>query len=203
MSAFIIFDTEFTAWPGSQVHTWSREGEAREIIQLAALKTEITNGQLAALASLNVLVQPTINPVLSDYIQNLTGIKQALVDDHGVDFVSCAEQFYEFADDGTLPCYSWGPDVGVLQENFTINSLPWPYSSEHFLDLKRVLMRVGLDYRQYVSGDLAKCVGQPQKGHMHNALYDVKSILVFLQTLLADNRLNLTALTRGRKWISF
>lgn len=189
MSAFIIYDTEFTAWPGSKEHNWSREGEAREIIQLAAIKVAIEDKQLVNVASLNVLVKPTINPVLSDYIQQLTGIKQSVLEDHGVDFVSCAELFYEFSEDGCLPCYSWGPDQLVLQENFRINHLTWSYQKHHFIDLKMRLQALQLDFSNCVSGELAAFVGKPLSGHIHNALFDVKNILVLLQTLLSDNRL--------------
>lgn len=194
MSSFVIFDTEFTAWPGSREHNWSRQGEAREIIQLAALKIQVEQERLSAVASFNVLVKPTINPNLSEYIQELTGIRQQVVDDHGVDYPSCAEQFHEFIENGSLPCYSWGPDVKVLKENHKINESRWSYREELFIDLKTCINNKRLPFTHLVSGELAAKVDRPLVGHKHNALYDVKSILVFLQTLIEQNRLNLSDL---------
>ena len=37
---FIIFDTEFTAWKGSQERDWSGENEERELVQIGALKVK-------------------------------------------------------------------------------------------------------------------------------------------------------------------
>ncbi|BDX04607.1 3'-5' exonuclease [Planctobacterium marinum] len=194
MSSLVIFDTEFTAWPGSREHNWSRQGEAREIIQLAALKIKVQQKRLSAVASFNVLVKPTINPNLSEYIQELTGIRQQVVEDHGVDYPSCAELFHEFIENGTLPCYSWGPDVKVLKENHHFNQKQWLYREDSFIDLKTCIKSKGLPFTQLISGDLAAKVDKPLVGHKHNALYDVKSILVFLQTLIEQNRLDLSDL---------
>lgn len=36
----IIFDTEFTAWEGSQDRNWSRPNEFQEIVQIGALLVE-------------------------------------------------------------------------------------------------------------------------------------------------------------------
>ena len=35
LSAFVLFDTEYTAWEGSHERDWSGEGEHREIIQVS------------------------------------------------------------------------------------------------------------------------------------------------------------------------
>ena len=68
MKNYILFDTEFTAWEGSQKRNWSNDNEYREIIQISALK--IKNSKI--LDKLNIYVKPCINKILSDYIINLT-----------------------------------------------------------------------------------------------------------------------------------
>ena len=35
---FIIFDTEYTAWEGSQERNWSGDNEYMELVQIGALK---------------------------------------------------------------------------------------------------------------------------------------------------------------------
>jgi inhibitor of KinA sporulation pathway (predicted exonuclease) len=194
MIPFILYDTEFTAWPGSQQNNWSRDGEHKEIIQLAALKVVFDENGLTQLSSLNVLVCPRINPCLSDYIKELTGIEQALLDDHGIDFESCARQFREFNEQGKIRCFSWGPDQQVLRENYQLNQLQWDYAGSCFMDLKNHLFTLGLDFRTAPSGTLAKCVGIQLEGHIHNALYDVRSMAAFLDKLVRTEKLSIADL---------
>ena len=35
---FIILDTEYTSWKGSQERNWSRKNEYKELVQIAAIK---------------------------------------------------------------------------------------------------------------------------------------------------------------------
>ena len=72
----VIFDTEFTAWEGSMQRQWSLDWEHREIIQIAAVKVELTLSGAQVVSSFNTLVKTVINPTLSDYIIQLTGIEQ-------------------------------------------------------------------------------------------------------------------------------
>ena len=190
MTPFILYDTEFTAWPGSQQCNWSREGEYKEVIQLAALKVQIADNKLIQLSSLNVLVRPNRNPKLSDYIKELTGIEQSLIDDHGIDFESCAKQFMEFNELGSIRCFSWGSDRKILAENYRLNGLEWDYHPQTFVDLKHRLFQLGLDYRKVPSGGLANAVDVELEGHIHNALYDVKSIAAFLNELILTEKLS-------------
>lgn len=189
MKPFILYDTEFTAWPGSQESNWGNEGEHKEIIQLAAIKVAYEDNELRLLSSFNVLVKPTINPQLSDYIKSLTGIEQSIVDDHGVDFESCAQQFFEFNDRGRIRCIAWGTDEEVLQINYGINHLNWDYPKSTFADLKRMMFEYGLDYRHKNSGSLAEMIGVKLDGHVHNALYDVKSMCVFLNDMIQSEKI--------------
>ncbi|GAB2687768.1 exonuclease domain-containing protein [Aliiglaciecola aliphaticivorans] len=92
----VLFDKEFTAWHGSKQRNWSENWEHRELIQIAAVKIRMTRDSASILASFNELIRPTINPQLSDYITNLTGIEQAMIDEMGVDFASALKQFHLF-----------------------------------------------------------------------------------------------------------
>lgn len=89
----IIFDSEFTAWQGSKERRCSESWEYRWLIQLAAVRLELGEDGVESLSSFNELVKPVINPTLSDYIVNLTGISQGIVDDLGVDFSSAMNLF--------------------------------------------------------------------------------------------------------------
>jgi hypothetical protein len=49
---------------------------------------------------------------------------------------------------------------------------------------------LGLDYRKVPSGGLANAVDVELEGHIHNALYDVKSIAAFLNELILTEKLS-------------
>jgi len=68
----VIYDTEFTTWEGAMERGWSGENEHRELVQIAAqrinLQTQVVVG------SFEVLVQPVVNPQLSEYFIDLTHV---------------------------------------------------------------------------------------------------------------------------------
>ncbi|MFB6100790.1 MAG: exonuclease domain-containing protein [Candidatus Nanohalobium sp.] len=70
-STIVLWDTEFTSWPGCNEHGWDNEkGEYMEIIQIGAVKVETES--MEEIDRFNRFVKPQINPELSDYIKNLT-----------------------------------------------------------------------------------------------------------------------------------
>ena len=82
MKSFVITDFEWTSWKGNYVgknldkekrHKWQK----KEIIQIGAIKV---NKNLKIEKKLNIYIKPVFNPVLSNYIQELTGLKQSLID---------------------------------------------------------------------------------------------------------------------------
>ena len=88
----IVFDTEFTAWPGSQERNWGAPGEYKEIVQIGAVKIETEN--FVETDSLDIFIRPQLNPILSDYFIKLTGITQKVVDENGVNYLNVIKQFY-------------------------------------------------------------------------------------------------------------
>ena len=132
----VLFDTEFTAWEGSKVRKWSLEWEHRELIQLAAVRLKFDAGQAHITATFNEVICPKINPDLSDYIVELTGITQGIVDEMGVDYLSAINLFYEFCHQGSLKTFSWGEDMGVLVENCILNNMETPNFHGGFANLQ-------------------------------------------------------------------
>jgi inhibitor of KinA sporulation pathway (predicted exonuclease) len=176
----IIFDTEFTAWEGSKERSWSESWEHRELIQLAAAKLTLKKDGVELLESFNELVKPTVNPILSDYIAELTGISQGMVDDMGVDFSSAINAFYQFCEQGELACFAWGNDGKILTENCFLNRLEMPDFSAGFFNLNQLARNAKIDGAHLCSGELASHLGLELNGHVHNALYDVRSISLAL-----------------------
>ena len=83
-SDFYILDIEYTAWKKSLENNWNKDNEWREIIQIGAILISHKNNQYKIVSELNLYVKPTINPTLSQYIIDLTGITQEQIDVHGI-----------------------------------------------------------------------------------------------------------------------
>lgn len=159
---------------------WSLDWEHREIIQIAAVKVELSLSGAQVVSSFNTLVKPVINPTLSDYIIQLTGIEQRVLDDMGVDYRDALLQFCSFCSQGTLPCYSWGNDKNILIDNCLLNAIQMPDFSADFYNLHAMVREVNIDGAHLCSGELASHLGLDLHGHIHNALYDVRSIALAL-----------------------
>ena len=53
---FIIFDTEYTAWEGSQERNWSDDDEYMELVQIGALKVIKTPRTIKIVKKLQSLI---------------------------------------------------------------------------------------------------------------------------------------------------
>lgn len=187
----IIFDTEFTAWEGSQKRHWSEPWEYKELIQLAAVKVRIEDDLTVTITkSFNEIIKPAKNPQLSDYIIDLTGINQSMVDEMGVDFASALSLFHQFCGGGEVPCFAWGNDAEVLRHNVDLYGLTSPVFNHGLQNLNQLVRNKGMAEANLCSGELASHLGLDLKGHNHNALYDVRSIVLALEYWLQNRSLS-------------
>ncbi|HEX4117930.1 MAG TPA: 3'-5' exonuclease [Rhizomicrobium sp.] len=180
ISALVIFDLEFTAWPDSMGGHWLAPGQFKEVVQIGAVRLETKN--LAITASFDCLVKPRINPVLSDYFVNLTGISNARLAKEGVDFGTAYRSFAGFAGDNTIA--SFGHDEWVLDENirlYGLKDLPAPLP---FLELRGWFDRHGINPKGLHSCDIGPLLGVPFEGQMHDALCDARSIAAGMAVLM-------------------
>lgn len=186
---FIIFDTEFTTWEGCIVHGWN-DWQKREIVQISALKVDADT--LEVVGEFNAYVKPQINPVLSDYFVNLTGLTNQLIQEKGVPFEQMYWQFREFV--GDLVCYShaWTSDLAsiadgsVMRENLELlglkddnepnyaNIVPW---------FRKMYAENDINIKTQNSGAIAKLLRHEDELASleldeHNAIYDCYSILL-------------------------
>lgn len=191
----VVFDTEFTAWPGSNERGWSESWEFRELIQLAAVKIEISQKKASVLSSFNQLIKPKINPVLSDYIIELTGISQEMVDEMGIDCVSAISHFQHFCMEGELACFAWGNDGDILLENCRLNDQVCPEFNKGVINLKKLAEQYSLAGAHLSSGELATFFNVELQGHKHNALYDVRSLATALDRWISTGQLPLKSLS--------
>ena len=78
MKKYVIVDLEWTSWKEDynkkkQLFNKRKTWQKREIIQIGAIKFD---KNYKIVDKLDLYVKPKFNPILSDYIKNLTGIYQ-------------------------------------------------------------------------------------------------------------------------------
>lgn len=181
MREAVIFDTEYTAWEGSQRRNWTAPGEFREIVQIGAIQVDIET--FDETAAFTVLVKPTLNPVLSAYISELTGITQNEIDTQGVSLNCAVERFLSFCGGRSIYCY--GSDGLIIAKNLALAGLrgAWPGLRSHNIGVW--MAQQGLDVLRLNSGRLAEAAGATFEGREHDALGDCRSILAAVKALTA------------------
>lgn len=112
MSTFVVFDLEFTSWPGALERDWAAAGQLREIVQIGALRLDEDFG---VVEEYEALIRPVVNPELSAYFTGLTGIGQEEVDREGLSPAEVLGDFLGFCKGQTV--LSYGNDMVVLGEN--------------------------------------------------------------------------------------
>lgn len=177
--SIVIFDTEFTAWPGSQERGWSESHEFREIIQIGAVR--LNGKDLREVDSIDLYVKPRRNPELSPYIIDLTGISQNQIDSRGLDFLEAMARFAEWVGDSDV--HSYGNDKEVLEENCMVCDVSFPMHDVHFRDICDVFRRRGIDVSLYHSGTIIEAFGVCPQRRPHNSLNDVRNIVDALRML--------------------
>lgn len=181
----VIFDTEFTTWEGAKERDWSGADEHRELVQIAAQKIDLKSA--AVLDSFERLVKPEINPELSIYFTDLTGITQADVAADGVSFAEAYESFLAWADGLHKLSYSCREtdytDADVLEENIRLRELSLELPELEFGTLCGVFQAGGIDTTAYNSGKLYQAFGLELGGQEHNAMHDVTSLVESLFAL--------------------
>lgn len=180
---YIVFDLEYTSWEGTRERNWSGAHEHREIIQIGAVKVH----GLTEVDTFLMYVRPRINPTLSDYIINLTGISQEDVDAKGQLYAQAQQEFHVWCE--SLPMYSiHGCDGEVLRENAVLNNLSFPFPETQFKSAETVFGQVGVDVSGYMSSTVVTAFGGVPLPNAHDALSDARSILRAFQLAAETER---------------
>ena len=181
----IVFDLEFTAWPGSLAARWTRAGEYTEIVQIGAVKLDAES--LTPVDEFEMLVRPRINPVLSQYFVDLTSITNERLQARGVDFIVAYRAFLDFAGDSVV--WAFGRDDLVFQRNLKLygwNTLPVP----PYANAVPWFAANGVDLAGKHACDVAEVVGAEFVGHKHDALSDARGVAAGFRTLIERGAAN-------------
>jgi len=182
----VLFDTEFTAWAGSMDRHWAGPGEHKEVVQIGAVLVDAEN--FVERSSFQVLIRPVVNPVLSNYLIDLTRITNERLTREGVDFATGVTRFLDFAGNASLHCY--GRDDRIIAGNAALLGQPHAWPERAALNLKDWLLEVGVPLAGVHSGALAKHVGSVSQGVAHDALVDARSLAEAVRYLVAKGAPN-------------
>ncbi len=174
----IILDTEYTSWKWAQERNFSGPHEFPEIIQIAAILADTKTFE--ELDHFVAFVRPTYNPILSDYIKDLTHITQEQVDT-AENFISVMGQFISWAWD--LDIYSYGNDGGVLAENYELHKITFSCRSDMFQDVRDVFWAAKIPAENYMSSTINEYFHINNSGTHHDALNDSRNILRAMKAL--------------------
>ena len=182
----VIFDLEYTTWEGAMARNWSGEGEYCEIVQIGAVKLDRRN-DFCEIATFNRLVRPRVNPQLSDYFVNLTGVTQVEVDENGRPFPEVISDFHAFVGDDTSMVYSFGGDEKFVYLNCGLHKISCPIGPRQFRDIMPIF-QIALDkgLEPLTTGQLPELVDFTPPGRAHDALADVRCTAAALRIIKAD-----------------
>ena len=179
---FVVYDLEYTSWEGAWARGWSGPGEYREIVQIGAVRVDAGYRELDCLS---LLVRPRINPTLSAYFTDLTGITQAAVDNGGTDIVSALDRLLRFAAPD-LTLLSNGADAAVIAENCRRAGIDDRFAGRTGDVYPQFLAATGRDH--LFSADLPALFGLSPKGQGHDALADARAVAATLAKIRSGNR---------------
>ncbi len=178
----VVYDLEFTSWEGFLESGWSMPGKHCEIIQIGAIKLDCWQA-FEEIDSLDLLVKPLINPVLSEYIMSLTGLSQRQIDSDGIAFPSAFQAFETFCQGAEYVC-SNGEDDDILNKNCDLHDILRPARTAEAVDLRPLFSEaLGITGYGINSCDLAAHIGLPATGNAHNGLADARGVAAALHHL--------------------
>lgn len=184
----VVYDTEFTSWEGFIEKRFKEAGRYPEIIQIGAVVLDIED-DFNELDTFTTLVRPRVNPILSQYIMDLTQITQDEIDHHGVTFAEALDAFVRFvpSDASSLVCY--GRDGAVLEINKSLNDIHRHTDLPAEIDFNQLLLCEGIIPAPASSSQLPRLLGLEFTGAAHNALNDARAIACVMRALRRQNRI--------------
>lgn len=191
--SFVIFDTEYIADKG-----FLEEGfcgwQNREIIQIAALKID---DKLEVVDKLNLYITPKLHKKIPQYFVDLTGINDEIMKKEGIDFERAYKLFKDFVADNVCYSHNWDftkdndADGEVMREMLTIYNIAdnkQPDYQNIAVWFRDKYKEKGIKVDKQSSGEIATILGKEDELEelclqVHNAFYDVCSILIGLRIL--------------------
>jgi len=123
----VIYDLEYTTWPGALERSWSGKDEHREIIRIGAISIDLDN--LQEIEALDVFVKPSVNPILSNYCAKLTDITDEQIQAEGIELHEAIHKFVDFVWKRNI--FSYGEDILTILENLGLSNISFNARTLH------------------------------------------------------------------------
>ena len=177
MKEYVILDLEWTSWRGNYFgknlffqkrKTWQK----KEIIQIGAIKFD---KNYKIIDRLNLYVKPKFNPILSDYIKNLTRITQEKLEKKGITFIKSYKIFKKFCKEAKI--FSNGFDDLIMKTNLHYNNLR--DKKLKIKNIKKILNKKYKIPKEFLPSPIIHTFFgyKLKKNKMHNAIYDCRNVL--------------------------
>ena len=191
--SFVIFDTEYIADKGMK-----EEGfcgwQNREVIQIAALKID---SKLKVVDKLNLYIKPKLHNNIPQYFVDLTGIDDEIMLKNGINFTEAYKIFKNFVGDDVCYSHGWSfdkdndADGEVMREMLTTYNMiddKQPNYKNIAYWFRDKYKENGIKVDMQSSGEIVTILSREDELkqlclQIHNAFYDVYSILVGLRVL--------------------
>ena len=181
MREYVILDLEWTSWRGnyfgkSLFFHKRKAWQKQEIIQIGAIKFD---KNYKIINKLNIYVKPIFNPILSDYIKNLTGISQKKLEKTGMTFAQSYKIVKKFCKGTKI--FSNGDDNFIMKINLDYNNLI--DRKLNIISIRKILnMKYKIPKKFLLSSVIHTFFGYKlKKNKMHNAMYDCLNVLKALK----------------------
>ena len=99
-----------------------------------------------------------------------------------ISFNDALKKFVEFTSWYNIVVFDW--DYKVFEENCKLNNLEFPFKNNPFFRLCEILPKIWLKREEWSSWTLYKLVWKSMNTKSHNALHDVRSMAMFLESIL-------------------
>ena len=164
---YIIVDLEATCWEGGN------DRDRQETIEIGAVRLSPSGAQVGPLFS--TLVRPVMEPNLTEFCTQLTGIRQEEVD-QAAPFPEVFPRFVEWCGVGPHRLASWGSyDLRQLTLECQRHAIPLPAWFADHVNVKYVFSR-WKKVRPCGMAEALKISGLPLEGRHHRGLDDALNI---------------------------
>lgn len=180
---------EFTAWEGSLARRWSGANEHKELVEIGAVR--VNPKQPTSEKYFSCFIKPSLNPILSDYFIELTGITQERIETEATSLANGLAAFAAFSE-GAGRVYSYGNDMEVIAENCQLIGLANPMAHHEAVNAREAIKAAYNLNHSITSSDLPAAVGvDMDHSHYraHRALDDARAVASVLVPLLQSGKL--------------
>lgn len=141
---------------------------------------------MKVLDSFDKAIRPQINPELSDYIIDLTGLSQERISEAG-NFESVLKEFLDWSQAFTL--YSYGNDLDIVQRNIELYNSDITLTEDRFNDIRDIFLSNGVPVDEWNSGNIAHYF-DPEKEllRQHDACNDARNMTEAVKMMIREQK---------------